>query len=143
MVFSLDDTVERPVIVLNEIFEGCSALLDTGALIPVWTKDAQILKKVYNADLIKTNCKFNGFSNNDIIGDLYKIDLVLGELVFPKLPIIASYNEKIPGFFLFPATMFTQMDYCIKNSTKKLELIPTNNQKCFNIVIGDMVLTQN
>lgn len=36
----LDNTRQRPVIILNN---GLTALLDTGAYIPVWTDDEDIL----------------------------------------------------------------------------------------------------
>lgn len=36
--FDLVVGANRPIIELNEIFKGCTALLDTGAILPVWTK---------------------------------------------------------------------------------------------------------
>lgn len=110
MTFSLDKNNERPVILLNEIFEGCSALIDTGALFPVWTKAEEVLKAVYNPILVEKDKTFTGFGT-EAKGNLYKIDLVLRDIMFPQMPIISCFNEAIPGFFLFSATMFEKMDY--------------------------------
>lgn len=41
------------------------------------------------------------------------------EIIFPQMPIIACRDDAIPGYFLFSATMFSHMDYTIKNSTKE------------------------
>ena len=44
----LDKNVKRPVICLDEMFPGCTALIDTGALIPVWTKDVKVWYSYYS-----------------------------------------------------------------------------------------------
>lgn len=38
VTFNLEPNVNRPIIRLDNIFKGCTALLDTGAVFPVWTK---------------------------------------------------------------------------------------------------------
>lgn len=132
-IFRLDPDVRRPVILLDEIFKGCSALIDTGALIPVWTKDATVLEAL-GAILEKRNVEFGGFGGT-AYGDLYRMDLRLGQIIYPSMPIVASSNEQIPGYFLFTATMFSEMEYTVSNKNKQFIVETTENQVCYNLVI--------
>ena len=127
----LDKNVKRPVICLDEMFPGCTALIDTGALIPVWTKDVKVLEAL-GAEKYKSGIVFGGFGG-DTVGELYRMDLKLGEIIYPGIPIIAARDEKIPGYFLFSATMFEKMDYTISNSTKTFIIETTGNQVCYNL----------
>ncbi len=143
-VFELDPLVRRPLIKLDDIFVGCTAMLDTGALIPVWTKRVDVLQGL-GAEQVAKDVSFNGFGG-EASGDLYKLDLTVGGLVYPGLPIIASRDDDIPGYFIFSATMFSDMDYVVKNSTKKLVISPNTNQTCYNLKVdtkdGWIVLCQ-
>lgn len=142
MVFNLDNTVERPLLYLNEIFDGCTGLLDTGALIPMWTKSLDLFLKVFPlATLVRKDSIFSGFGGS-AYGDLYRIDFQLGEMIFPNMPIVVYPDENIPGFLLLSATMFSKTDYAIKNSSNTLSIELLDNQRCFNLVIGDEVLAQ-
>ena len=38
MIYRLEDKANRPIIKLDQLFPGCTALLDTGAIIPVLDK---------------------------------------------------------------------------------------------------------
>ena len=142
MRFILEASYDRPVVELDDIYRGCSALIDTGALIPIWTKSELLFLEIFrDAELIELNRKFKGFGNG-AYGNLYKINFKLGEFLYPKMPVIVCEDEQILGMFLFSATMFSKMNYTIMNSTKELIIDPIDNQKCFNIVIGDNVLMQ-
>ncbi len=59
-IIDLNPDVQRPLIKLNDVFKGCTALIDTGALVPIWTKDVRILEGL-GAKLIKKNTEFGGF----------------------------------------------------------------------------------
>ncbi len=48
----LDKKSQRPVVVLKN---GLTALLDTGAYIPVWTDDEDILISVLGAEFIRNS----------------------------------------------------------------------------------------
>lgn len=133
--FDLVVGANRPIIELNEIFKGCTALLDTGAIIPVWTKKDDLLEAL-GATLDKKNVSFSGFGGKTI-GDLYKIDLRLGKIMYPRLPIVVHEDNKIPGYFIFSATMFKGMIYTIDDITKKFIVILTDNQICHNIKVVD------
>ena len=45
LTLQLDATSRRPVVKLDW-FNGCRALLDTGALFPVWTSDGKLLQQL-------------------------------------------------------------------------------------------------
>lgn len=49
----LDKTRQRPVVILNN---GLTALFDTGAYIPVWTDDEDILISELGAVLVRGEC---------------------------------------------------------------------------------------
>ena len=40
-IFDLEVSADRPILRLDDLFPGCTALIDTGALFPVWTKSRQ------------------------------------------------------------------------------------------------------
>ncbi len=44
--FSLIHSAQRSVLLLPDIFQGCTALLDTGALFPIWTKGEKLLRSI-------------------------------------------------------------------------------------------------
>lgn len=141
MVLKLVEDYERPVIELDMLFKGCTALVDSGALIPVWTKSEDLLQKL-GATLIKKDYPFSGFGG-EATGNLYKFDLVLDDFIYPQMPIVACQNDDIPGFIIFSATMFAKMDYTIKNSTKEFIAFSFDGQKCYNLVIKGNVFVQN
>lgn len=133
MIYRLEDKTNRPIIKLDMIFSGCTALLDTGAIIPVWTKDVKLLQRL-GGTLVKRNVGFAGFGGKTK-GDLYNMNLILDKIVFPKLPIIVHNDDSIPGYFLFSATMFKSMIYTIDDITKQFIVISPSNQVCQNIKV--------
>jgi hypothetical protein len=126
---------DRPIVKLDYIFNGCTALIDTGALFPVWTKDTKLLEQL-GAKLVKKDVGFNGFGGK-AIGDLYEITIKIGALIFPYMNIIACKNEDIPGFFIFSATMFKNAIYTIDDINKKFIIRTVDNQICRNLKIRD------
>lgn len=134
-IFNLDASANRPIILLDNIFNGCTALIDTGALFPIWTKDVRLLEAL-GAELVKKNVNFGGFGG-DAEGDIYKITLDLGKFIYPNMHIIACRNDEIPGFFIFSATMFKHAIYTIDDITKKFIVKTIDNQICRNLIIKD------
>lgn len=59
---NLDATQQRPVVVLKNL----TALLDTGAYIPVWTDDEEILVSDLGAKLVKKDVPFSGFGGYNL-----------------------------------------------------------------------------
>ena len=84
---NLDATQQRPVVVLKNL----TALLDTGAYIPVWTDDEEILVSDLGAKLVKKDVPFSGFGGTTY-GNLYQVTLEVGDLIFPNMHIVAN-NE--------------------------------------------------
>lgn len=113
---------------MDKLFPGCTALLDTGAIIPVWTKDVELLQGL-GARFYKQNVEFAGFGGKTK-GDLYKINLSLDKIIFPELPIIVHNSDNIPGYFIFSATMFKNMIYTVDDITKQFVVVCPDNQVC-------------
>ncbi|MDE7477593.1 MAG: hypothetical protein K2M91_06545, partial [Lachnospiraceae bacterium] len=65
---NLDKKYKRPVVLLGN---GLTALLDTGAYIPVWTDEEDILVSDMDAELVKEKVPFSGFGGFTY-GNLYK-----------------------------------------------------------------------
>jgi hypothetical protein len=126
---------DRPIVRLDNIFKGCTALIDTGALFPVWTKEEELLKAL-GANLVKKSLSFSGFGGSTK-GNLYTISIKVGELIYPNMHIIACKNEAIPGFFIFSSTMFKGTIYTVDDINKKFVIETADNQVCRNISIKD------
>ena len=74
----LDKKHQRPVVVLKN---GLTALLDTGAYIPVWTDDEEILTSYLGAVFVRDNIKLSGFGGT-AYGNLYRVNIDLGGIVY-------------------------------------------------------------
>lgn len=126
-VFEIEEKSTRPLIKLFDIFPGCTALLDTGARMAMWTKSEKLLKRFPDARLIKENVSFSGFGG-EADGNLYEITLKLGKIVYSNMYIIQHLYEEIPGFFLFSASMFEGMIYTIDRENCKFILDTRDSQ---------------
>lgn len=135
LTYNLEEYTNRPIIRLDTIFRGCTALLDTGALFPLWTKDTSLLVQP-GAKLLKKNTAFSGLGGKTY-GDIYTITLNLGDILFPNMHIMAAPDDRIPGYFIFSATMFQKMIYTIDNISKKLTITTPDNQLCYHLSILD------
>lgn len=135
MTFRLSESSVRPVLILDDLFEGCEALLDTGAAIPVWTGDLEMLLLLGAVSMDK-QVEFAGFGGKTK-GDLYRINLKLGDLIFPDMPILYHRDDLIPGYFLLPGTMFSRIVLNINIHNKFIEMNAIDNQTCFNLVLKD------
>lgn len=102
------------------------AMLDTGALYPVWTKSEELLVKLLNAKLIKAKVPVSGFGGTTE-GNAYTIPILqVGNLMFTNIHIIASNMVTIPFSMILSATMFQGLIY---------EIDTVNNS--FNVTIPD------
>ena len=130
----LDESANRPIIKLDSLFEGCTALLDTGAILPLWTKSVELLEGL-GGKLVKKDVSFSGFGGK-VKGDLYSITLQLGSILYPNMYLIAYNDESLPGFFLFSATMFQDMSFTVNNKAHSITIMP-GNQVCYHLKIED------
>ncbi len=135
--FSLQlyDNIQRPVVYLPE-WHKFDAMLDTGALFPVWVDDEDILDDL-GAECIKEYVEFGGIGGR-AKGKLYKLPyLKLGELIYPELPIVA-YNLEVPCQLLLSATMFSKLRYEVDDENHMLNVTIPDKQSCVrNLTIRD------
>lgn len=134
----LNKQYHRPIVQLHE-WNHFEALLDTGALFPVWTDSARLLEKT-GAVSIKKEAVFNGFGGKTK-GILYKIpSLVVGQLVFPNMPIIVCNDlQNVPYQLILSATMFQGLIYEIDDRNHNLNItMPTGESNVRNLKIVDI-----
>ncbi len=105
----LDKKSQRPVVVLKN---GLTALLDTGAYIPVWTDDEDILISFLEAEFIRNNVQMSGFGGVTY-GNLYKVNIDVGGILYPNMHIIANNSIDATFNFILSATMFDGLLYQI------------------------------
>ena len=126
LTLKLDENARRPVIKLNW-FYGCRALLDTGALFPVWTGSDTILCKL-DAELIKEEVvSFGGFGGK-AFGKLYKVNFLFDKLMFIDMPIVVTQMQSLNCHIILPATMFDKMIYEIDTINHVLNIDTKDNQ---------------
>ncbi len=121
-ILNLDVTQQRPVVALKNL----TALLDTGAYIPVWTDDEDILISGLGAKLLKKNIPFTGFGGITY-GNLYQVTLEVGELIFPNMHIVANNELNTSYNLILSATMFEGLIYEINTYTHVLKVTTIND----------------
>ena len=121
----LDKFARRPVARLDW-FNDCRALLDTGALFPVWTKSEASLIKL-GAILEKRNVYFNGFGG-ETRGQLYRINFSLKGLLYIDMPIVVKPMDDLNCHMILSATMFEKIIYTIDKINKRLTIDTMDNQ---------------
>lgn len=130
----LDATQQRPVVLLKNTL---TALLDTGAYIPVWTDEEDILTSVMGGKLVKRNVPFTGFGGM-AYGNLYQVTLEIGDLVFPNMHIVANSELNTSYNLILSATMFDGLIYEIDTKTHRLSLsVPDEESIVRNLRIVD------
>ena len=130
----LDATQQRPVVLLKNTL---TALLDTGAYIPIWTDEEDILASVLGGRLIKKNVPFVGFGGT-AYGNLYQVTLEVGELIFPNMHIVANSELNTSYNLILSATMFDGLIYEINTKTHKLSIsVPDEEALVRNLRVVD------
>lgn len=134
-VLKLQEKAQRPVIHLKD-FYGIDAMLDTGALFPIWTAEEETLK-LLGGVIEKDNVKFGGFGGI-ADGKLYKLPrFQVGELIYPDFHII-SCEMNMPGQALLSATMFQGLRYEVDDENHALTVtIPDKQNNVRNLRIID------
>ena len=109
----------RPVIAM----EGTTALIDTGATIPMFYFPVELLAKAFNGvDLIFDNAHVGGIGGGRVIGKIYALhNFSLGDLQYKNMQVFVPdkfyrINEAGERVFeehpmLLSATMFEGLDY--------------------------------
>ena len=109
----------RPVVHLEKDL-GIYAMLDTGAVVPVWVDEEKHLQAIGGVKT-RENAIFGGFGGNTS-GPLYHIPtFTVGDLTFPHLPVIVS-EMNAPFHMILSATMFKRLIYEIDDFHHKLNI---------------------
>lgn len=131
----LNKNIQRPVAKLSD-WHQFNAMLDTGALFPVWVDDEEVLIDM-GAECINESVEFGGFGGK-ARGKLYRLPFFkLGELIYPDFPVIA-YKIEIPCQMLLSASMFSHLRYEIDDENHNLNITVPDSQSCVrNLTIWD------
>ncbi len=126
----LDNTRQRPVVILNN---GLTALLDTGAYIPVWTDDEDILISEMGAELVKKDVPLSGFGGCTH-GNLYQVSIDIGGILYPNMHVIANNDINATFNLILSATMFEGLIYQIDTVNHVLNVeIPDGESNVRNL----------
>ena len=125
LTIQLDQYARRPIARLDW-FNDCRALIDTGALFPVWTKSESLLVKL-GAKLERESVNFSGFGG-ETSGSLYRVNFSLNGLQYIDMPIVAKPMENLNCHMILSATMFEKMVYTIDTINKRFTFDTTDNQ---------------
>lgn len=113
-----------------------NAMLDTGALFPMWVTDEDILANL-GAVIIKRRVEISGIGGK-AQGNLYKMNHIeVGGLVYPGIYIIACKMD-LPCHILLSSTMFQGLIIEIDDKNHKLNVsIPEDESNVRNLSIED------
>ena len=129
---------QRPIMYLNLGNDNVkvNAMLDSGALFPMWVTDEDILVHL-GASIIKTDVEISGVGGK-ATGNLYKMDSIeVGDLVYPGLYLVACKMD-LPCHILLSSTMFQNLVYEIDDKNHKLNVsIPDDESIVRNLKIED------
>lgn len=130
----LDNTRQRPVVILNN---GLTALLDTGAYIPVWTDDEDILTTELGAELVRKDVPLSGFGGCTH-GNLYKVNIDIGGILYPNMHVIANNEINATFNLILSATMFEGLIYQIDTVNHVLNIeVPDWESNVRNLRVVD------
>ncbi len=131
----LMNNAQRPIARLESFFR-LRAMLDTGAVLPVWTEDEDLLRRIGGIP-VATNQPFGGFGGMTT-GTLYRFRLFqCGSLLFPDLPVIAARID-LPCQMLLSATMFSGLIYEVDDCNHTLNVtIPDHESHVRKLTIED------
>ena len=133
MTLPLDELQQRPVVRLNRL----RALLDTGAYIPIWFDDEEILTSVMGGTLIRRDVEFSGFGGTTK-GNLYRVTMYVGDLIYPNMAIIANSELDVPFNLIISATMFQNLLYEVDDKNHRLNItVPDDESNVRNLCIAD------
>ena len=112
---------------------GLTALLDTGAYIPVWTDEEDILMTDLGAKLVRENVPLSGFGGYTY-GNLYQVSIDIGGILYPNMHIIANNDIDATFNMILSATMFQGLIYQIDTVNHMLNIdIPDTESNIRNL----------
>ena len=106
---------QRPVIELYNL----STLIDTGAIIPVFSMEVSNIKKYFDIKLVLQDGIIGGF-DGFVKGSVYSIkNFQVGELIFNDFEVFVPVKPTLQFSFLLSATLFYGMSYEVDNINEK------------------------
>ncbi len=132
----LDNSEQRPILNIQTL-NNISALLDTGAVFPVWLDDEGLISALGGVSAHK-RLPIGGLGGVKEC-PMYRLpSLCIGELIYPNLPIAVNQMPDMPCQILLPATMFSGLVYEIDDYRHKLNItIPDGESNVRNLTVED------
>ncbi|MBP3723048.1 MAG: hypothetical protein J6I62_07340 [Selenomonadaceae bacterium] len=136
VVFDILKNANRPIVILPT-FHNTRALIDTGAVFPIWCGKEKTLKG-YGAEKILDSVPFGGFGGMTT-GKLYRLPVFnFGCLIFPNMNIIVHEGFSITSPLILPATIFNNLIFEINNKLHTLKItIPDDESNVRNFIIRE------
>lgn len=130
---ALKKNAQRPIVFLEQL-SSMEAMLDTGALFPIWFSCEDSLKAIGGVP-VKRSVAFGGFGGT-ATGTIYRLPVFrFGSLIFPDFPVIAS-SCALPCQMLLSATMFRGLIYEVDDCNYRLNVsIPEKESEIRNLKI--------
>ena len=131
----LNEDLQRPIIMLKKPV-SLDAMLDTGALFPIWVGSEVHLREI-GGEFAAKDIPFGGFGGMTK-GNLYHLpNFCIGDLIYPSLPVLVS-PRKLPCQLLLSATMFSRLIYEIDDHNHRFNVtIPDRESHIRKLVIED------
>ncbi len=105
----------RPTIELYKL----PALIDTGAVIPVFSMYPALFEKCFDSKIILENSSISGIGGKEY-GSVYSIsEFKIGELIFKNFEVFIPDEPSLQFPFLLSATLFHGMAYEIDTINQK------------------------
>lgn len=132
----LDTAFQRPVVQLEK---NILAMLDTGALFPVWVASEENLKALGGVK-ISDSVSFGGLGGK-LNGKVYRLDeFKVGDLVYRPLNIVVTklIGNEPTVHMLLSATMFSDLKYEIDNKRHLMTVtIPDGESLERRVIVQD------
>ena len=121
----LQKKYERPIIKLYNL----PTLIDTGAVIPVFSIVPAIFEKYFETKLILKDGSISGFGGTER-GSVYSIkNFKIGDLIFKDFEVFVPYEPRLKFPFLLSATLFYGMEYTFDTVNGNFIVRMTDEQK--------------
>ena len=109
----------RPIVELD----GIRTLIDTGAIIPVFSMPGRVVEKMLGGEKILSHKAFGGFGGS-CYGDVYALkNFCFGKLVFRRFEVFVPEDNLLTFPYLLPATAFWGLVYAF--DTKAAQMVVT------------------
>ena len=123
---------DNPVIILDS-FHNATALIDTGAKIPVWLEDEKDIQTA-GGILKQSNIRIKGLSQKVSTGNLYTLsNFQIGKIIYTKLDIVVLPDKNTTYNILLSATMFRGMIYEIDDINHRFNVNASDSDTVRNL----------